>query len=120
MKQLIYLILSTSCFLIFKAYLMVNDKEMNAVLLVGLYMFIGMWAYFKLLDGLSFKTYGKYNIGSYFYPFIIIGIPISAFFIDRLTNLTSILIIQLIVLIILDYILQSCKNKKNKKNVNKN
>ena len=115
-----YLITSMVCFTLFKAVSMIKDRGITNTLIAGIYMLIGIWAFVKLTDDLDFKAYGRYNIGSYILPLIIMVIPISVFFIDKFPNLTSILIIELIFFMSLDFGLQLSKKRKKKKNVNKN
>ena len=120
MMYLMYLITSMVCFTLFKAVSMIKDRGITNTLIAGIYMLIGIWAFVKLTDDLDFKAYGRYNIGSYILPLIIMVIPISVFFIDKFPNLTSILIIELIFFMSLDFGLQLSKKRKKKKNVNKN
>jgi len=113
----IWMALSIVCFSIFKAYMLIEEKEMNTILLVGLYAFIGIFTFYKLAKCLDEIRLFKDKILHCFWVTNGIVIPVSVFLIVNHPQLLSYLIYQFIILTIIGIIVNGVNELKRRKNV---
>jgi len=119
-NAILWMVLSIFCFVIFNVYRYVEDKELNTILLIGLYAILGMFAFYNMTDKLwEINLFGKNKFVHWIWIINGVSIPISMFFINTHPKLPSYLITQFVFLTIvgvaINLIEDSKKNARRKK-----
>ena len=111
----IWMVFSIVCFSIFNAYRYVEDKELDVLLLTILFVFIGCYTLFKMMDSLCESKIFKDKILNYFWIFNGMAIPISIWFMKNHTQLVTYLIYQFGILTIVGITVNGINQLKKKK-----
>jgi len=117
LNLLMWMALSLVCFSIFNAYRYIEDKEMNTILLVGLYLFIGLYAFLQMTTSLCETKLFRDKILHYFWIVNGMAIPMSIFLMMNHSKLVMYLTYQFVILTIVGITYNGIKELKKKRKI---